>query len=141
MKKEFKTVYPLYGAKLEKRNKTGQFIIMRQDWIDKPILNPETLAGKLLWYTTENGYDYCHPYKKAKKRADIIVSTLNKTDEQIALENLSLDMLETLADFVNNHKTMCRLENGNNIIEVSENLLIKLLALCSTARRAAKFTE
>ena len=48
MKKVFKTVYPLYGAKLEKSNKTGQFVIMRQDWIDKPIINPETLTGKLL---------------------------------------------------------------------------------------------
>jgi hypothetical protein len=141
MKKQFKTVYPLYGAKLEKRNKNGQFIIMRQDWIDRPILNPETLTGKLLWYTTENGYDYCHPYKKAKNRADIIVSALNKTNEQIALENLSLDMLEVLRDFIENHKTISRFENGSNLITVPENTLFKLQTLYSTAKKAAGFTD
>lgn len=137
MKNEFKTVYPLYGAKLEKRNKSGQFIIMRQDWIDKPILNPETLTGKLLWYTTENGYDYCHPYEIAKNRADIIVSALNKTDEQIALENLSLDMLEVLQMFLD-----CTTLSKNGQVTIDTQKHIEAFQLGEAViKKAAGFTD
>ncbi len=81
------TVYPVYGMKQEDANKTdGQFIIMRQDYITNPIQNPETLTGKLLWFTTESGYSYCHPYSGAKERAEIIVAALNKSDYQRNLE-------------------------------------------------------
>lgn len=92
----FKKPYPVYGAKLEVNGTNGQFTIMRQDYIDHPILNPETLSGKLLWYTTENGYDYNHPFSRAQSRANKIVNAFNKSPEQERLEMHSMELYECL---------------------------------------------
>ena len=93
----FKKPYPVYGAKINRINNTdGQFVILRQDWIDKPILNPETLTGKLLFYTTAPGYDYNHPFSGAHKRAAKVVDALNKTDEQIQAEKQVCKLYECL---------------------------------------------
>jgi len=72
------------GFKLEMQNKTdGRYIIMIQDDIDNhpTLLNPETITGKLLWFTTEGGYDYCHPHSRAKERAEKICKSYNEYDQ------------------------------------------------------------
>lgn len=74
----------------EMRNSTdGWYVIMLQDDIDHPFLNPETLTGKLLWFTRESGYDYCHPESRARERAEKIVTAYNEYD-QLKEENQKL---------------------------------------------------
>lgn len=95
--KHTKGEFPQYGFKIQMTSKiSGRYVIMRQDYIDSPILNPETLSGKLLWFTTESGYSYNHPKSRAKQRAKLISDALNKTDEQLRVEAAAPEMLEML---------------------------------------------
>lgn len=93
--KHTKKPYPYFGITHKKINTyDGRFTVCRQDAINGSIVDSDDVTGKLLWYTTEGGYDYNHPYSRAKKRAEIIQEALNKTDEQRKIEKAAPDLLE-----------------------------------------------
>lgn len=45
-------------------------------------LNRTVIKSKLQFFTTEGGYDYCHPWQRAKSIAEAIANGLNLREEQ-----------------------------------------------------------
>lgn len=45
-------------------------------------LNRTVIKSDLQFYTTQNGYDYCHPWQKAKEYAEAIADGLNNMIKQ-----------------------------------------------------------
>jgi len=96
------------GITLETNGQDGRFIIMLQADVDKPILNPETLSGKLLWFTNEPGYDYNHPYSRAKERAEKICKAYNEYDSLKAENEALKKQVEVLRGIAKRVKSLYR---------------------------------
>ena len=43
-------------------------------------LNRTVIKSSLLYFTTQGGYDYCHPYTGAKQNAQAIANGLNELE-------------------------------------------------------------
>jgi len=113
------TVYPIYGMiETETSKNCGRFEIMRQSYINDPIANPEILTGKLVWFTSENGYSYNHPYSRAKETANKIVKALNKSPEREKLELHAVELLEALNNLVAIQKEFGRDSSNRMILRI-----------------------
>ncbi|MFA6571715.1 MAG: hypothetical protein WCT77_10845 [Bacteroidota bacterium] len=44
-------------------------------------INRTVIKSDILFFTTQGGYDYCHPYKDAEQNAKAIANGLNKLEE------------------------------------------------------------
>lgn len=60
----------------------GRYLVGPQEGLlQENLLNPETLST-MLFFTSQGGYDYCHPHRRAEANASLIAA--------------APDMLETL---------------------------------------------
>lgn len=60
------------------RNKTDGYIVVVIE--GETHLNRTEIKSSIQFFTTEGGYDYCHPYKGAKQNAQAIADGLNELE-------------------------------------------------------------
>ena len=76
----------------------GQYFVIPEN--QDGILNPDKIISKLMFYTTQGGYDFCHPHSRAKAVAVLIAEAPNIKEKRDGL----LEALIEIRDLVDRHK-------------------------------------
>lgn len=50
-------------------------------------INRTVIKSDILFFTTQGGYDYCHPYKDAEQNAQAIANGLNELEKMKVEQN------------------------------------------------------
>lgn len=68
-----------YIIEKEMTNQTdGHFVVVVEG---ETHLNRTKIKSSIQFFTTEGGYDYCHPWQKAKDNAQAIANGLNQLEK------------------------------------------------------------
>lgn len=57
-------------------SKSGYYDVVQEG--EEGVLNRVRIRSRLQYYTTEPGYNYCHPWQRAKENAEAIAKWLNQ---------------------------------------------------------------
>ncbi len=102
--------YPRWHVVIKKRNfQDGYFEV--HDENDLQVINAEPFRSKKMFYTTESGYSYNHPYSRARNYASLIAhcremkAMIDKVhshfeSEQEAGKEDNLDLLDELSEVI-----------------------------------------